>query len=64
MRSLKEFRETEAKRYRKKDVAAALGVTVPTLTAIEEDQAGRLTTSMAEKLGEHFGVDGNIFLGK
>lgn len=63
MRSLKEFRLEGAKRYQKKEIAAALGVTKPTLTAIENDQAGKLTTSMAEKLGKHFGVDGNIFLG-
>lgn len=62
MESLKEFREAGARRYQKKEIAAALGVTEPTLTAIENAQADKLTASMAEKLGRHFGVDGNIFL--
>lgn len=63
MQSIKEFREAGARRFQKKSIAAALGVTEPTLTAIEEAQADKLTTTMAEKLGKHFGVDGNIFLG-
>lgn len=63
MQSLKEFREAGAKRFQKKEIAAALGITEPTLTAIEEAQADKLTTTMAIKLGEHFGVDGDIFLG-
>ena len=63
MQNLKEFREAGAKRFQKKEIAAALGITEPTLTAIEEAQADKLTTTMAKKLGKHFGVDGNIFLG-
>jgi plasmid maintenance system antidote protein VapI len=63
MQSLKEFRETGAKRFQKKEIAAALGVTEPTLTAIENAQADKLTSSMAAALGRHFGIDGNIFLG-
>lgn len=63
MQSLKEFREEGARRYQKKEIAAALGITEPTLSAIEERQADKLTTTMAMKLGEHFGIDGNIFLG-
>lgn len=63
MQSLKEFRETGAKRFQKKEIAAALGVTVPTLTAIENAQADKLTSKMAAALGRHFGIDGNILLG-
>lgn len=63
MQSLKEYREAGAKRFQKKEIAAALGITGPTLTAIEEAQADKLTTTMADKLGKHFGVNGNIFLG-
>lgn len=63
MQNLKEFREAGAKRYQKKEIAAALGITEPTLTAIEDAQADKLTATMADKLGKHFGIDGNIFLG-
>lgn len=63
MQNLKEFRESGARLYQKKNIAAALGVSEPTLTAIEEAQSDRLTVSMARRLGEYFGVDGNIFLG-
>lgn len=64
MQNLKEFREAGAKRFQKKEIAAALGITEPTLTAIEDAQADKLTPTMADKLGKHFGIDGNIFLGK
>jgi plasmid maintenance system antidote protein VapI len=63
MQNLKEFRESGARLYQKKNIAAALGVSEPTLTAIEEAQSDKLTSSMAQRLGEYFGVDGNIFLG-
>lgn len=63
MQSIKDFRENGAKRYQKKEIAAALGVSVPTLTAIEREQKKHLTVEMAEKLGDYFGVDGLIFLG-
>lgn len=60
MQSLKEFRETGAKRFQKKEIAAALGVTESTLTAIENAQADKLTSSIAAALSRHFGIDGNI----
>lgn len=64
MQSLKEFREEGARRYQRKNIAAALGITCPTYDAIERDQSKRMNPDIAERLGRYFGVDGDIFLTK
>lgn len=62
MQSLQEYREAGAERFQKKSVAAALGLSLPAYDALERDQEHRMSPARAKALGEHFGVDPNIFL--
>ena len=62
MQSLKEFREEGARRFQRKNIAAALGIAGPTYDALERDQSKRMNPDMAARLGKYFGVDGDIFL--
>ena len=62
MQSLQEFREAGVERFQKKNIAAALGISLPAYDALENDQEHRMNPARAKILGEHFGCDPNIFL--
>lgn len=62
MQSLQEYREAGVERFQKKNIAAALGISLPAYDALENDQEHRMNPARARALGEHFGVDPTIFL--
>lgn len=61
MQSLQEYREAGVERFQKKNIAAALGISLPAYDALENDQEHRMNPARAKALGEHFGVDPTIF---
>lgn len=62
MQSLQEYREAGVERFQKKNIAAALGISLPAYDALENDQEHRMNPARAKALGKHFGVDPTIFL--
>ena len=62
MQSLQEYREAGVERFQKKNIAAALGISLPAYDALENDQEHRMNPARAKALGEHFGGDPTIFL--
>ena len=48
MQSLQEYREAGVERFQKKNIAAALGISLPAYDALENDQEHRMNPARAK----------------
>ena len=62
MQSLQEYREAGPRGSQHMTAAASQGLPLPPYDTPEWDQEHRMNPARAKALGEHFGVDPNIFL--